>query len=74
MKHSIEDQKLLKEIQARTEKKMRENEISVIEYWKEKVEKIQKMKPEGIAPLLLELKKLSSMMENRISILKKGRS
>ena len=53
---------------------MREQEISVIEHWKERVEKILAMKPEGIAALQIELKNLSSMMANRISSLKKGMS
>ncbi len=53
---------------------MREQEIAVIEHWKERVEKILAMKPEGIAPLMLELKSLSSMMANRISTIKKGAS
>jgi len=62
----------LKEVQARFDKKVRENEISVIEYWKEQVDRILAMKPEGIASLQLQIKKTSEMMANRIKILKKA--
>jgi len=62
----------LKEVQTRFDKKVRENEISVIEYWKEQVDRILAMKPEGIASLQLQIKKTSEMMANRIKILKKA--
>jgi len=66
------DSELIKEIQKRLEKKVRENEISVVQYWKERLDKLVAMKPEGIAPLKVEMKKLSDMMETRITTLKKG--
>lgn len=62
----------LKEMQARMDKKLRENEISVVEHWKEQLDRILAMKPEGIASLQLQVKKVSEMMANRIKILKKG--
>jgi hypothetical protein len=62
---------VLKEIQARFDKKVRENEISVIEYWKAQVDRAASMKPDGIASLQLQIKKISEMMENRIRILKR---
>lgn len=62
----------LKEVQAKFEKKVRENEISVLEYWKEQLDRIVAMKPEGIASLQLQIKKTSEMMGNRIRTLKKG--
>lgn len=69
----IPDEKtLMKEIQVRFEKKMRENEIENVEFWKNQVDRILAMKPEGVAPLQLQIKKLSEMMANRISMLKKG--
>ncbi|OPY13902.1 MAG: hypothetical protein A4E66_00588 [Syntrophus sp. PtaB.Bin001] len=61
----------LKEVQARFDKKLKENEISILEYWKEQLDRIQAMKPEGIASLQLQIKKVSEMMANRIKILKK---
>jgi hypothetical protein len=62
---------VLKEIQARFDKKIRESEISVIEYWKTQVDRAASMKPDGIASLQLQIKKISEMMENRIRILKR---
>lgn len=61
----------LKEFQERFEKKVKENEISVVEYWRERLDKLISMRPDGIAPLQLEMKKLSDMMENRVKILKR---
>ena len=70
---AIPDEKvLMKEIQLRFEKKMRETEIENIAFWKEQVDRILAMKPEGVAPLQLQIKKLSDMMANRITMLKKG--
>ena len=66
------DQEFLKEFQQRFEKKIKENEISVLEHWKERLDKLSSMRPDGIAPLQIEIKKLSDMMENRIKILKRG--
>lgn len=63
---------LLKEYRERFDKKLRENEISVLEYWREQLNKVAAMRPEGIAALQLQVKKVSDMMENRIKILKKG--
>lgn len=62
---------LVREYQKRLEKALRESEISVLQYWKERLDRIAAMKPEGIASLLLELKKLSENMDNRMKTLKK---
>ncbi len=67
-----DDKTLMKEIQVRFEKKMRESEIENMEFWKGQVDRILAMKPEGVAPLQLQIKKLSEMMANRIAMLKKG--
>ncbi len=67
------DSEFLKEFQQRFEKKIKENEISVLEHWKERLNKLISMRPDGIASLQIEIKKLSDMMENRIKILKRGR-
>ena len=66
------DKALMAEIQARFEKKVREKEIESIAFWKEEVDRILALKPEGIGPIQLRIKKLSDMMNNRISVLKKG--
>ena len=67
-----DDKALMKEIQLRFEKKMKETEIENVEFWKGQVDRILAMKPEGVAPLQIQIKKLSDMMANRISMLKKG--
>lgn len=65
------DQAMVKDIQARIDKKMREQEIATIQHWKERIDRVASMKPEGVASLQLELKKISTMMDNRIGILKR---
>jgi hypothetical protein len=65
------DAEFIKEYQRQFEKKIKENEISVLEHWKGRLDKLVSMKPEGIASLQLEMKKLSDMMGNRIKILKR---
>jgi hypothetical protein len=59
-------------MQTRFEKKVKENEISLLEYWKSHLDKLLSMKPEGVASLQLQIKKITDMMENRVKILKKG--
>ena len=68
----IDDQSTLaKQFQSQFEKKVRETEISSLEYWKEQLDKLLAMKPEGIAALQLQIKRVANMMENRINTLKK---
>ncbi len=62
---------LLKEIQTRLDRKLKESEIGTLEYWKEQVDRVAAMKPEGIAALQMQVKKISEMMANRIRILKR---
>ncbi len=62
---------LLKEIQTRFDRKMKESEIALLEYWKEQVDRVALMKPEGIAALQQQIKKISEMMANRIRMLKR---
>jgi hypothetical protein len=66
------DDAFIREYQKRFEQKLRDHEISVIEHWKERLDKVIQMRPEGIASLQLELKKVSDMMANRMQALKKG--
>lgn len=62
----------MKEYQERFEKKLRDSEISVLEYWKEQLQKVLGTRPEGVAALQMQIKKVSDMMENRIRMLRKG--
>ena len=66
------DSEFLREFQKKVEIKIRENEISVVQYWHERLGRLVSMKPDGIASLQLEIKKVYDMMENRIKTLKKG--
>jgi hypothetical protein len=61
----------MKEVQARFDRKLKEHEISVVEYWKLHIDKLLSMKPEGIASLQLQMKRISDMMANRIKVLKR---
>ncbi|TFG93845.1 MAG: hypothetical protein E4H15_00145 [Syntrophobacterales bacterium] len=69
---NMSDHEFLRDFQEKVEKKLRENEISVIQYWYERIGRVVSMKPDGIASLQLEIKKVYDMMENRVRTLKKG--
>ncbi|HOZ62040.1 MAG TPA: hypothetical protein PK914_07960 [Smithellaceae bacterium] len=62
----------IREFQEKYEKKLREKEVEILEYWKAQVDKIIAMRPESIASLQLQVTKMSEMMANRIKVLKKG--
>jgi hypothetical protein len=62
---------LIREIQIRFERKLKENEISLLEYWQEQLDRVGAMKPEGVAALQSQVKKVSEMMANRIRMLKR---
>ena len=62
----------IKEYQERFEKKLKENEITLLEHWKEQLEKIESSRPDSIASLQAQIRKTSEMMGNRIKVLKKG--
>jgi hypothetical protein len=62
---------LLKEMQVRLDRKVKDGEIETIEYWKEQIDRIVAMKPEGVAALQQQLKKISDMMNTRVRTIKK---
>ena len=62
----------IKEYQERFEKKLRENEMALLEHWRAQLDKIESSRPDSIASLQLQIRKLSEMMANRIKVLKKG--
>ena len=61
----------IREFQEKSEKKVREKEVGILEYWKAHVGKIIAMGPESIASVQLQVTKMSEMMGNRIKVLKK---
>lgn len=62
----------MKEYQERFEKKLRENEVALLEHWKSQLEKVESSRPDSIASLQLQIHKITEMMGNRIKVLKKG--
>jgi len=64
------DPEFLKNLQNQIDRKLKEQEISFLEYWKERLDKVAAMRPEGIAALQLEIRKVSDTMANRVKILK----
>lgn len=62
---------LLKEMQSRLDRRIKENEIEVIEYWKEQIDRVAAMKPEGVAALQQQVKRISDMMGNRVRTVKR---
>ena len=63
---------LLREIQTRLDRKLKENELAFLEYWKEQLDAVTARKPEGVAALQTQVRKISEMMANRIRTLKRG--
>ena len=61
----------VKGLQAKLESKIKETEISVLEYWKGQIDKVLTLKPEGVAALQVHVKKVSEMMGNRIKMMKR---
>lgn len=61
----------LKEFQERFDRKLKENEIAVLEHWKGHLDRLSALKPEGIASLQLHIRNVAEMMGNRIKILKR---
>lgn len=61
----------IKEYQERFEKKLRQNEIELLEHWKAQLDKISNMRPDGVASLQTQIKKMADMMATRIRVLKK---
>jgi hypothetical protein len=62
---------LLKEMQLRIDRKLKDGEIETVEYWKEQIDRIVAMKPEGVAALQQQLKRISDMMNTRVRTIKK---
>jgi hypothetical protein len=61
----------LKDVQARFDRKLKDNELEMLEQWKEHLDRLAAMKPEGVAALQMHIRKVADMMANRIKILKR---
>ena len=62
----------VREMQAKLDRKLRENEMEVIEHWQVQLGRVLAMKPEGVASLQMQIKKIYDMMGNRVQMLKRG--
>jgi hypothetical protein len=61
----------IKEYQERFEKKLKENEIVLLDHWRAQLDRVIAMRPDSVASIQLQISKISEMMANRIKILKK---
>jgi len=68
----IMDKAFLEQMKKKVEKELNDREVSVIEYWKEEIDKILHKKTESLSALQQELKAVSVKMENRLKITKKS--
>lgn len=62
----------IKEYQERFEKKLKENEVALLEHWKGQLDKIESSRPDSIASLQQQIRKITEMMANRIKVLKRS--
>ncbi len=46
--------------------------MALLEHWKAQLDKIESSRPDSIASLQIQIRKLSEMMANRVKVLKKG--
>jgi hypothetical protein len=72
MSQAERDAIMAREFQQRLEKKMRELELSQLEYWKAQLDLLLAARPEGVAALQSQIRKVADKMANRIQMLKKG--
>ena len=66
------DAALAKEFQQRLEKKVRDVELAQLEYWKAQLDPLLVARPEGVAALQSQIRRVADKMANRILMLKKG--
>ena len=66
------DKAFLEQMRKKVEKELTEREISVVEVWKEEIEKLLHKKTESLSALQQDLRNLSSRMENRLNVIKRS--
>jgi len=66
------DKAFLEQMRKKVEKELTEREISVVEFWKEEIEKLLHKKTESLSALQQDLRNLSSRMENRLNVIKRS--
>jgi hypothetical protein len=65
------DRAFMEEMKKRVEKELQGKEITVIQYWKEEIDKVLRKPSESLSALQLDMKNLSARMENRLKVLQK---
>ena len=65
------DRAFLEQMKKKVEKELTNNEISVIEFWKEEMEKLLHKKSESLSALLQDFNNLTGRMDNRLKELKR---
>ncbi len=65
------DKAFVEEMRKRVEKELVEKERSVVQFWKEELEKLLRKPAESLAALQVEVKNLATRMDNRLKVLKK---
>lgn len=66
------DKAFLEQMRKKVEKELAEREITVVEFWKEEIEKLLHKKTESLSALQQDLRNLSSRMENRLNVIKRS--
>jgi phosphoenolpyruvate-protein kinase (PTS system EI component) len=66
------DKAFLEQMRKKVEKELTEREISVVEFWKEEIEKLLHKKTESLSALQQDIRNLSSRMENRLNVIKRS--
>lgn len=69
---SVDNPEFLRELQNRQQRKLLEKELEAVLYWKQQLDRLLLLKPEGVASLQAQIKKLSEMMANRAATLKRN--
>jgi len=64
------DKAFLEQMKKKVAHELTEREISVIEFWKQELDKLAARKAESLAALQQDLKGLSMRMENRLKIIR----
>ncbi len=62
----------LEQMQKKVEKELAEKEASVLEFWKEEIDRLLHKKTESLSAMQQEMQNLSLRMENRLKILKRS--
>ena len=65
------DKAFVEQMKKKVEKELTEKEISVLEFWKDEIDKLLHKKSESLSALLQDLNNLTGRMDNRLKVLKR---